>query len=321
MKKLIKKVFGPKEFEFNEMSNSARTTFTQCRKKFYWSYICRLAMLTENKAFMIGGLFHNTLETLYKDGVYNRDVFNQKIDEKVDKAANTCTSTEASDELWKQSALVKAMVSGYASFYLSRDIKVWKIIAPESKFAFKLKNGWMNRGMRDLMVRRGKLLELIEHKTTSRLDAGYMAKLPLDSQILSYALSCKHDFGEYPAHIIYNVIKKSQMRLKQTETMDQYSKRMEEEYLANPSVYFYREVLSFSKLDIDAYEVDLERFCVEVERAIKEKYYYCNYANCINYGICPYMQLCQAKTDKALEIALLSYRVKEVTHEELKEEE
>lgn len=310
-----------KVFPFTELTNSARSTFTTCRKKFKWQYIHRLVQQSANKALMVGSLFHDCLEAMYKEGAYDKDALNLYIDKEVDKAAIECLDTAQSDELWKQSALLKGLVEGYAAHWLRQDLKTWKIVAPETKFSFPLKNGWVNRGMRDLLVTRKGKLVLVEHKTTTILDANYIAKLPLDSQILGYAISCKKDkaIGRYPDNIVYNVARKSQLRLRQTENLQQLAARMRQEYLDNPSAYFYREVLSFSKADLDAYEADLERFAVEMARAIKEDYYYCNYSACTMYGKCPYMSLCQAKLPSAMEEALMSYRVKEDLHEELAE--
>jgi hypothetical protein len=112
--------------------------------------------------------------------------------------------------------------------------------------------------MRDLLITRNGKLGLVEHKTTTILDANYLAKLPMDSQILSYAISCKKEksIGKYPDFIVYNVAKKSQIRLKQTETMEQFAKRLVDEYMMNPSAYFYREILSFSKADFQKLPVN-----------------------------------------------------------------
>lgn len=304
-------------FPFTELTNSARTTFCQCRKKFFWSYIALLVPNRENKAFLIGRLFHNGLEDMYKEKAFNSEEAFAKVHKAVDEAVATCTDVAAADDLYKQSALIKGLLEGYAKHYLERDLKTWKIVAPETKFSYRLNNGWLARGMRDLLVYRGTDLTLVEHKTTTILDANYIAKLPLDSQILGYALSCLKDLGKIPKKIVYNVCKKSQLRQKQTETEAQFFERIRTEYLENPTNYFYREVLSFSELEIKAYEDDINLFAKEMARAIDEKYYYCNYAQCTAYGPCQYMALCQAKTLPAFKEALMSYRTKESAHEEL----
>lgn len=308
-----------KEFPFDEVTNSARSTFTTCRKKFYWQYICRLAPNTLAKALMIGSFFHKALEKIYKELSYTEEEMNAIIDTDVEKVVMECASSEDSDILWNQAALIKALVKGYASLYLKQDKKTWVILAPETTFEFQLKCGLKNRGMRDLLIKRNGKLGLVEHKTTTILDANYLAKLPMDSQILSYAISCKKDksIGKYPEFIVYNVARKAQIRQKQSESAQQFAMRLADEYTLNPTAYFYREILSFSKLDLDSYEQDLERFAVEMQRAVKEHYYYCNYSACTMYGTCPYMSLCQAKAPTAFNEALMSYRVKEVAHEEL----
>lgn len=331
-KKMIKKIklknnteetpasfFGIKEFPFNILTNSARTAFLNCRMKFYWQYICRLTPIKASLPFLIGGNFHDGLETFY-NGEFEEDTFREKVRKSIESAMEAAETDKESEMLWSQEAVIMGMLKGYIERYAKQDSVQWDIIAPETDFVFDLKSGMKYAGKRDLLVRARKVkgITLVEHKTTSVLSSGYLAKLPLDNQILIYCKSVEEDkqFGELPKQIIYNVIKKSGLRQRQNETFNQYKERIEQEYLDNISSYFYREVIPVSpKVVRDAYE-ELERCSQEVQRCMRTGYYYKNTTHCTAYGTCPYMPLCLKEKS-----AIGRFEQRENLHAELNIEE
>lgn len=319
LKEHIKEESKIKEFPFKSLTNSAKTTFCNCRKKFYWEYIAQLKPIKENIPFLIGGMYHDGLEKMYTEKKFDEIEIRNFVCEKIEKVSEQANSPEESDLIWKQQAIIMGMLKGYAKHYFKRDLKLWKIIAPETTFDFKLKMGWKNRGKRDLLVKlkKNNKIMLIEHKTASIVDSGYIAKLPLDGQIISYALSVKKEYGYLPKYILYNIVRKTAIRLKQSETFEQYLDRIENEYIENPTNYFYRELISVNKKDIDNYEIELEKFAYEMMRAIGEKYYYRNLSHCTTYGTCPFMPLCTSRTDKELQNNLYMFSQKNSAHEEL----
>jgi len=310
----------PKVIWDKSLTNSARSEFLKCRKKFEWNYLRRLSTRHPNIPFLVGGLFHDGLEAMYKTGIFKIKERRLIVEKAVEKACSESSLTAAqSDKIWKQTALVMGMLRGYAERYLKEDLKKWKVVALEHSFKFKLPRGWTAMGKKDMIVEtRGKRkrLILVEHKTAGRLDANYIAKLPLDAQIQHYALAEKKRTGKAPDEVVYNITKKSQLRQRGNETFKAYCQRIEDEYVNNPSAYFYREHLTISEKDLERYEEELLRFTLEIDRAIKEGYFYRNTNECTNMGICPYMPLC---IDGPTKENLMRYRVRANIHEELEE--
>lgn len=283
------------------LTNSARNTFLNCRRKFEFSYLRRLSPRAPSIPFLVGGLVHEALDRIYKTWEFDEAEERKIASERCETACKEAAITEQqSDKIWEQQAVVMGILRGYAKHYMAKDKKEWKVVQAEGAFKYSLPNGWTAEGKRDLVVTRKKdnALGLVEHKTASRIDAGYVAKLPLDSQILGYANSMKKEFGKLPKFICYNVMKKSGLRRKQAESFDEFTRRIEEEYLGAPTMYFYRETLSFSEKDVQAYEQELIRFSEEMDKTIKSGYFYVNTSHCTAMGICPFLPLCAQGVNK-----------------------
>lgn len=311
-----------KAFEHGkDLTNSARSTFMNCRKKYQFSYVYGLATRRPSIPFLVGGLFHNGLDRCYSNG-FKMDLDQEKAiaEKECEKAAQAPGLTpEETDKIWIQSATVFGLLSGYKKQWIEQDKSRWDVIEAEGAFDVELPNNWRYRGKTDLVVRdkKTKAVKLVEHKTTSRLDAGYVAKLPLDNQILGY-LWAKNQEKLGIKEVVYNVSRKPSIRLKQSETLDAFAKRLVEEYLLNTSTYYYRETLTFDPTDVQKFSDELFKFVAEIDRCEKDKFYYQNTGQCTAMGICPFMPLC---TNGINEETLSMFRVKERAHEELPDEE
>lgn len=303
-----------------DLTNSARSTFLNCRKKFEWQYLRRLSPRAPSVPFLVGGQFHNELELMYKEGNFDEGEAADRVSEACDKACmETSLTPEQSDKVWEQQALILGMLAGYAKHYLARDLKTWKVLEVEKSFKYPLPNGWNQRGKRDMLVQQrkdGKVV-LVEHKTAARVDAHYVAKLPLDSQIIGYAKSVKVERGKAPDGVCYNVARKAQLRKGKKETFEQFAKRLKVEYSLNPGAYFYRATLLFSAQNLVRFETELGLFAKEMQRAIKEQFFYQNTTQCTSMGVCPYMSLCIQGPNRE---NLSRFRERAQMHEELEEE-
>ena len=309
--------FGaPAEWD-GTLTNSSRATFMNCRKKWEYEYIRRLAPRRVSIPFLVGGLFHDGLDRMYKVGAFDAEEFEEQVVlPKCEQAAEQCLEPGQSDDVWMQRAVVMGMLKGYAKAYLKGDMASYKILRAEESFAIPLEKGRQYMGKRDLLVmdRKTEKLVLFEHKTTSRLDGGYLAKLPLDNQILGYAWSVGKLMGRLPERVVYNVAKKPGIRQKASETFEEFAARVEQEYVLEPARYFYRETIHFSKADIDRFYAGLGPIAGEMERCVKTNFFYQNTGHCTTYGACQYMPLCVNGVNKE---TLAQYRVKDSSHEEL----
>lgn len=309
-----------KPFKYGKvLTNSARSTFLNCPQKYQYSYVYGLAPRKIQIPFLVGGLFHNELEFMYTTGKLSEDAMRNRVSKACETASNLPGLTkEDSDKVWMQQAVVIGMVKGYAKEYLKKDLKDFDVVEAEGSFDAALPTGWRYMGKKDLVLRRkkNKKLVLMEHKTAGRIDASYVAKLPLDNQILGYGWAEREREGNTFNEIIYNVTKKPQIQQKQTESLRAFLKRVEDDYYLYPSKYFYRDTLVFTENDLDRFGKELRRFVRNIERAQAEDDFFQNSGHCTAMGVCPFMRLCLEGVNKD---TLLHYRVKERAHEELPE--
>lgn len=302
-----------------ELTNSARSTFLNCRKKFEWQYMRRLSPRAPSIPFLVGGLVHNGLERIYKAGRYDEVRERRIVEAACEKAClDSSLNPQQSDDVWEQQALIMGILRGYVKLYLKSDLAKFTVKECEHSFTYPLPNGWTAQGKRDMVVIRksDRKVGLVEHKTAGRVDAKYVAKLPLDNQIIGYANSIKKQTGRLPDFIMYNVMKKSQLRKSKKETFEAFMRRIEQDYVLNPVNYFYRETLTFSAVDVQRFEKELVLFVGEMQRAIEDGYYYKNTGQCTAMGVCPYMGLCISGPTRE---NLSKFRERAALHEELAE--
>lgn len=107
------------------------------------------------------------------------------------------------------------------------------------------------RGRFDAIFRLNDRLWLMENKTKSMIDEeGLTASLSQDLQTQLYCYAIYLKFGELPAGVLYNVIRRPGLRLKQGEKPSQLYDRIEEDVKQYPSKYFMRWEVKFGKDDI-----------------------------------------------------------------------
>ena len=206
------------------LTYSALNTFRNCPRKYKHRYADCLRPREKAEALSFGGVIHGAIEMWYRQtGDDNRlwavldyvdGQFPQREHDQTQKAA------------WQ---LARAMVTGYAACYPSEDFEVVEV---EKTFTGEIRNPDTGRpsqtfviaGKADAVVRRGDGLYLLEHKTASGIDAGYLDKLWTDTQIALYSHYLR---GQgYPiVGVIYNVLLKARLQQKQGETQEEYEAR------------------------------------------------------------------------------------------------
>jgi len=312
----IKKIQGLDQVRV--LSNSARSSFINCRRKFLYEYIYCLKPNEIYIPFLIGSLFHSELEHLYSSpSTWSIKTMDKRVTAEIRKSVKLSTDEAATDKLWSQRAIIIGMLKGYKNWYKGDEFK-WKDIKPEMQFLVDIphSNGWKYTGKVDLnFLLKGKRT-LCEHKTTSSLDVNYISRLPLDFQILGYLWGFSEFIGVMPHSILYNVVKKTQLRQGKNEKFNDYLKRVSDDYSLYKEKYYYREPLRFGTKEIRAFVVELRKLTTEMDRAFSDDFYYMNSSTCTTYGKCAYMPLCLNGVNND---TLSRYRIKDRIHEELEE--
>jgi hypothetical protein len=172
------------------------------------------------------------------------------------RAAASKLTPEQIQELETLVGMVVAVHAGYVSYWQKSD-QSKQYVAQEEKFeipyrlpsgrTIKLRGRW-DEAFRDL--EQGGLW-LQENKTKGQIDeTGLQAMLSQDLQSMFYcvALACK--FGESPQGILYNVIRRPQLRQKKGESLGQFQDRVQEDVSSRPSWYYMRWQTSLEPGDL-----------------------------------------------------------------------
>lgn len=266
-------------------------------------------------------MWYDNPKTKLKDGL---DVVNQTIRD----ARKESLDIGALEKIELAHGMVEGILTAYFERYIPQDRKTWDVIAVEKTFSFPLKDmPWTAEGKLDLLVRekvgkkkgtKGAEL-LVEHKTTSVLSEDYVGRLPLDEQIHQYWWGAKLglDFKFNPSAIIYNVVQKSRLRQKGTESFEEFILRVKAEYLADPTKYFWRGRMVLPTWSRTEYLSETSGIAMHIDEARAHggrEWFYRNTNHCFQFGECPFVPLCTSENPNTV-ISL--YEVKSSPHPEL----
>ena len=93
---------------------------------------------------------------------------------------------------------------------------------------------------------------LMENKTKSVIDElGLLAALPFDLQSMLYVHALQTHLKKPVAGILYNVIRRPQLRQKKTENHEEFIQRVQDDVVKRPEHYFMRWKVDLTQDDID----------------------------------------------------------------------
>jgi len=328
-----KNSFRPPEIPDRQAwSASSLKLFRKCKRKWYWKYIMRLSPKWTDSNLLIGTATHAALGEWYKKPKASAKQFMRKIKKehiKLQNAIQISADYFDQDELDKAETVIKTfqgMISGYVDIY-HNDLKNWIIKPSDVEAHFLVNMGDFDfKGFIDLVPlnRKTKKPLIVEHKTASKIGDSYIDRLPLDTQVRAYIFGAQKGLGLKPTEVVYDVIRKCQLRRKADETQDDFNERIALDYASRPDFYFFRESLKFSNADIDAFVDDLHKTHNEYEFVLNEgdplnpASWVCSDHVCNEFfKTCPFLSLCLKGLDKGTEKL---YDQKESVNELIEEE-
>ncbi len=278
-------------------TQSEISTWKSCRYKWFLSYVKRLTPKETPTYFEDGGAFHDALEdrgngyTIAEIGTRIRETYKRYMKEL--KVPLTKARLESYD---KRLAMVLGMFAGYEATY---DRTEWEILKCEDEFKVPFQ-GTFIRGKKDKKVLKQNKVWLVEHKTSSTISSTYVNKLPMDQQTLTYTWADWKETDDLVEGIVYDVIKKPQIRQKKDETRPEFLTRLRDEYIDKPDKYFFRENLRYTKKQLQKFEDNLKKIITLMQKCEdnpKEEVYR-NEGACDEYGGCQYKAVCLKKSLK-----------------------
>ncbi len=260
-----------------EVTTSQINNFKDCRRRFWFEYRELLKPKKENEALAIGSSYHAKVEEILTTGSF----------------------TESND-------YTDAMARAFIKYILPQ---LPEIVDVEQEFRYRLARGIYLKGKIDAVSVDG----LIEHKTTGNyITDEYMYKVDFMNDQVSNYLIAKEDNRP----ITYTVITKPTIRLKKTETLDEYIERCEAWYDEDTE----RKVRVFTvyrtEEELEQQRKNLIAMAKEIRRCDREGFFYRNDRACSILG-CPFSGICNHYSGDAE--TLVDFEKKSSMNEELNE--
>lgn len=135
---------------------------------------------------------------------------------------------------------------------------------------------------------------LFETKTKSRIEEGTLADImPFELQVNIYLHSLVSR-GEFPAGVLYNVIRRPALRQKMAESLKQFALRTIQDVKERMDFYFVRMEMAVEKADLDRFEGEFTDLLTDfLEWWYGIGAHYRNSRECENkYGKCRMLEIC-----------------------------
>lgn len=198
------------------LTHSAIAMFRQCPRRYLHRYVEQIvpSHWQDSPALRFGTAFHNWLEAWYKGEVDKWIAPNLEPDD-------------------------MARLNGACAAYAERyPVETWRVMAVEHQFETVVLNPatgaksplFALKGKVDLVVELDGEPWLVEHKTSTTTGVSDLDRVGIDAQVLTYADCVGRELGFPIAGVVYNVVKRCQLRLKQSETPADFAKRVAEWY-------------------------------------------------------------------------------------------
>ena len=232
--------------------------FQDCREQAYQSYVMGYSGKKLKDGLEFGSIWHLMQEHYYGDI--------KQSPAKV--AAKVCLAYEK----WRKPTLFKnehenfQILLGVAELMFPLCVKHWaaddaEIEWIEQEQKFKTPYEFLDvdgkkrtiylRGMRDGVYREDGILGVFETKTKGQINqTAIRDQLKADLQTLIYVTTAMIEFGEMPKKVMYNVVRRPQLKRKQNEGLNDFLKRIKADVIKRPKFYFMRWNVDLLKSDI-----------------------------------------------------------------------
>ncbi len=284
--------------------------FLDCRQKARW-FLQGYSLKEGNLGLTFGTIAHAVLEKVYGDFQVKRidgppsDAILRAYLKPIERAwrnENSTASIRATEQLELALLLTEQVLPTYFEFWQGDDFRKIKWDKLERSFGlpFKLRNGRTVtiRGKMDGDFHVGSKLWLFETKTKSRIvEENLVDMLPMDRQVQMYMWALRQMTGEVPSGVLYNLIRRPQLRQKKDESIRGFAMRCAEDVRERASEYFIRLELCVTEQEMNRWEGEMDDLITDFinwwEGGVG---HYRNTNMCeTKYGRCEYLHLCAGR--------------------------
>lgn len=228
---------------------SRMAAFCGCPRRHYYAYELGIRRTEEGEALRIGTAIHAALEARAK-GL------------EACKAYEAALATGAFDE--QQAAVLCGLVMGYYNRYgVEDEFKMQAEVSFEERIAG---SGRFNAaGKIDGLAQwPDGTTALVEHKTCGEdisPTADYWARLRYNPQLMQYVIAARSAGWKLERGVVYDVIRKPAIRVKQGETSAAFADRLFEDTKTRKEFYFARQSLDIPEYQIEDFKAQRLAVC------------------------------------------------------------
>jgi hypothetical protein len=149
-------------------------------------------------------------------------------------------------------------------------------------------------GKIDQLVQSDSRRLVLEAKSTSQSldsDSDFWDGLSLDTQINMYLLAGRR-FNPPVDGVLYDVFRKPAIRLKKTETSEEYGMRLLQDITERPTFYFVRREIARTDSQLIRFEQQLERLAKAIQNMTRDCTWFTNENSCRGRGYCDFKSIC-----------------------------
>jgi len=294
IEKPSKQAFPVQDYLDNEigLSQSILKMFLECDYKFLY-YLNLWDKPGKEENFFYGSCCHEILDNVYSSG---KKPTIKKLEKYLDTYLQDQEEKELLDWITPQKleyyrAVIVVVMNEYFKYYKA-DFKL-KFTQVESNFDVEW-NGFRMTGKRDGMFKKKGKHFLLENKTKSFIAEQTLEwQLELDFQNMYYMLSDWIERGKIADGVMYNVIRRPQLKLGANESLQNFSKRLELDIKDRPDFYFKRWDVEYSKKQVELFQFELYEILIHMDRMVTGyRPAIHNRANCNNGFPCDFLEAC-----------------------------
>lgn len=286
--------------------------WNRCKRYHYYTYIRNLDPTSMRVPFYLGSTLHHGVMLMYQ-GKKLKDIQASVKDFQKAYKARHSIHPEMAQDMMVNDAIGQGMIAGYYGRY-KEFAKSVKVVSAEQSFQTMLDVGGVKIpfiGTVDLMygidTKERKGLWIEDHKTATGVFDNTLNTLPMNMQMGMYPAIVKRALGVEISGIVYSIVIKPTIRLKQNESVSEFMDRIQFEYRENPEKYFFQEFIPYNPGtvkriwdDMMLTAADMVRWYESMteEELLKPESWPRNEAGCFPYGFkrenaCPFYDLCR----------------------------
>ncbi len=296
--------------------------YLSCPEKVHLGMEERLGAMRTTGALSFGSLVHEALDWLYTGFMKNHTKgvalnlkavsadlavwMKEKLAEDRRILQEAGAATEATElSLEENFGMAEIVLNAYFRRW-TRDYDHYEWLALEKEFCvpYVMPSGNIIpvRGKIDGVMRIRDKLWLFETKTKARIeDEAIVSKLNFDLQVLLYMWAMQRIYGEKPMGVIYNLIRRPQLRRTQKEMLSEFLERIRVDIETRPEFYFIRYEAAILPHETARWELEFLNIMTSIEQWANGAHRFRNSSACSGmFGTCEYIRYCAEKDETGL---------------------